>query len=113
MTSVCPANNRPIARVTTGSVADYEKVMLAAEEAWAIWADLPAPKRGEIVRQIGEALRENLEPLGEFGNIFLNVLSQINSTRWVFINNIFVLIGVLLPQFFEAAYEMSDQLHEN
>ena len=65
MTSVCPANNRPIARVTTGNVSDYEKVVLAAEEAWHIWADLPAPKRGEIVRQIGEALRDNLEPLGE------------------------------------------------
>lgn len=39
--------------------------MTACEEAWQIWADMPAPKRGEIVRQIGDALREKLEPLGK------------------------------------------------
>jgi len=65
VTSLCPANNRPIARVTTGTVADYDACVVAAEEAWQVWADLPAPKRGEIVRQIGEALREKLEPLGK------------------------------------------------
>ncbi|XP_059090365.1 alpha-aminoadipic semialdehyde dehydrogenase-like [Tigriopus californicus] len=65
VSSICPANNRPIANVTTGSVDDYEKVVQAAEEAWEIWADLPVPKRGEIVRQIGDALREKLEPLGK------------------------------------------------
>jgi len=63
--SVCPANNRPIAEVTTGNVADYESCIVAAEEAWKVWADIPAPKRGEIVRQIGEALRQNLVPLGK------------------------------------------------
>ena len=34
-------------------------------EAWQVWADVPAPKRGEIVRQIGDALRQKLEPLGK------------------------------------------------
>ena len=57
ITSVCPANNRPIAEVKSGNMADYESCVEAAEEAWKVWADLPAPKRGEIVRQIGEALR--------------------------------------------------------
>jgi hypothetical protein len=33
--SVCPANNRPIAEVTTGNVADYESCIVAAEEAWS------------------------------------------------------------------------------
>jgi aldehyde dehydrogenase family 7 protein A1 len=36
-----------------------------ARKAWSTWADIPAPKRGEIVRQIGVALREKLEPLGK------------------------------------------------
>ena len=49
----------------TGNLDDYEKCVSAAEDAWKIWADLPAPKRGEIVRQIGEALREKIEPLGK------------------------------------------------
>ncbi len=53
MTSICPANNRPIARVRTGSVDDYERCVSAAEKAWQVWADLPAPKRGDIVREIG------------------------------------------------------------
>jgi len=65
VTSVSPANGQPIASVVTGNLADYESCVVAAEEAWNIWADMPAPHRGEIVRQIGEELRENLEPLGK------------------------------------------------
>lgn len=34
-------------------------------KTFQVWADMPAPARGEIVRQIGVALRENLEPLGK------------------------------------------------
>lgn len=39
--------------------------MKIAKEAWKEWAMVPAPKRGEIVRQIGQALRENINPLGK------------------------------------------------
>jgi aldehyde dehydrogenase family 7 protein A1 len=39
--------------------------MVEATKAWKKWADTPAPHRGEIVRQIGDALRQNLEPLGK------------------------------------------------
>ena len=39
--------------------------MVEAQKAWKIWADTTAPQRGEIVRQIGEALREKIEPLGK------------------------------------------------
>ncbi len=65
MTSYCPANNRPIARVTMGNTADYDRCVKAAEAAWEVWADLPAPKRGDVVREIGEALRDKIEPLGK------------------------------------------------
>lgn len=44
---------------------DYEACATAAQEAWHTWAELPAPSRGEIVRQIGDALREKLQPLGQ------------------------------------------------
>uniref|UniRef100_A0A2K5PXR5 aldehyde dehydrogenase (NAD(+)) n=1 Tax=Cebus imitator TaxID=2715852 RepID=A0A2K5PXR5_CEBIM len=53
----CPANNEPVARVRQASVADYEDTV-KAREAWKIWADIPAPEQGEIVRQIGDDLRE-------------------------------------------------------
>ena len=62
---MCPANGQPIAKVVTGNLTDYESCVAAAEEAWQVWADMPAPHRGEIVRQIGEELRDNLEPLGK------------------------------------------------
>ena len=94
MTSYCPANNRPIATVTTGNLSDYESCVRAAEAAWAEWALTPAPKRGEIVRQIGEALREKLEPLGklvslEMGKIVpegigeVQVRSFFKCTSWI------------------------------
>lgn len=52
--------------------------MLAADEAWKDWVELPAPRRGEIVRQIGNALRDNLQPLGklvslEMGMYFFDI----------------------------------------
>jgi len=65
MTSLCPANGRPIAKVITGTAQDYESCVTAAEEAWQVWADVTAPHRGEIVRQIGEELRKYLVPLGK------------------------------------------------
>ncbi|XP_071547548.1 alpha-aminoadipic semialdehyde dehydrogenase [Panulirus ornatus] len=65
VTSYCPANLRPIAQVQQGTVEDLDACVKAGQEAWQVWADMPAPARGEIVRQIGEALREKLEPLGQ------------------------------------------------
>lgn len=61
-----------------GSVEDYHQCVIESQKAWDIWADIPAPKRGEIVRQIGDALRKKLEPLGklvslEMGMIFYNL----------------------------------------
>lgn len=61
----CPANGELIAEVQNGNVDDYEKCVIESRKAWEVWADIPAPKRGEIVRQIGAALREKLEPLGK------------------------------------------------
>lgn len=65
VTSLCPANNQSIAQVTQGSIKDYEETVDLAWSAWKVWADFPAPKRGEIVRQIGDALRLKKTPLGK------------------------------------------------
>ncbi|XP_072778359.1 uncharacterized protein [Taeniopygia guttata] len=58
VTTYCPANNEPIATVRQGNLEDYEETVKKAKDAWKVWADIPAPKRGEIVRQIGDALRQ-------------------------------------------------------
>jgi len=65
VSSLCPVTSEPIAAVRTGNLQDYEDCVTAAEEAWQVWADVPAPHRGEIVRQIGEELRAHLVPLGK------------------------------------------------
>jgi aldehyde dehydrogenase (NAD+) len=62
--SVNPATGEPIARVLAASEADYDAAVEAAVRAFASWRAVPAPKRGEIVRQIGNALREKKEALG-------------------------------------------------
>lgn len=54
-----------IAEVQSASAADYEQCVAAAQKAWHLWGEMPAPARGEIVRQIGDALREKLQPLGQ------------------------------------------------
>ncbi len=63
--SYSPVNGALIGKVKSSSNEDYEKVMVQAAEAFKTWRLTPAPKRGEIVRQIGEALRENKEALGK------------------------------------------------
>ncbi|XP_054713553.1 alpha-aminoadipic semialdehyde dehydrogenase-like [Uloborus diversus] len=65
ITSFSPINNQPIADVVEGSLSDYESVVKETQKAWEIWADIPAPQRGEIVRQIGEALRAKKSALGK------------------------------------------------
>lgn len=75
MESVCPANGRIIAKVRTGNASDYNRCVEAAQQAWHSWADLPAPRRGEIVRQIGDALRAKIEPLGKLVSLEMGKLN--------------------------------------
>ncbi|MES2573395.1 MAG: aldehyde dehydrogenase family protein [Bacteroidota bacterium] len=60
-----PVDGLLIATVKTTSEADYEKVMQTASEAFKIFRLMPAPQRGEIVRQFGDKLRKNKEALGK------------------------------------------------
>ncbi|MEO5638554.1 MAG: aldehyde dehydrogenase family protein [Chitinophagaceae bacterium] len=62
--SYSPVDGKLIASVTTADKNTYERMVTKAQEAFAIWRQWPAPKRGEIVRQIGEALRKQKENLG-------------------------------------------------
>ncbi|MEJ2163786.1 MAG: aldehyde dehydrogenase family protein, partial [Robiginitalea sp.] len=63
--SASPVDGALIAKVQTTTREDYERVIESATEAFQIWRAVPAPKRGEIVRQFGERLRELKEPLGK------------------------------------------------
>jgi len=62
--SFSPCDGKLIARIGKAKQSDYEHVMTTAGEAFEYWRSVPAPKRGEIVRQIGERLREVKDPLG-------------------------------------------------
>jgi aldehyde dehydrogenase (NAD+) len=61
---VSPVDGKPIASVYRASEMDYDRVIRQAQEAFKTWRMVPAPKRGEIVRQIGVKLREYKDPLG-------------------------------------------------
>lgn len=63
--SYSPVDGSLIAKVTSTCKEDYEKVMEKATEAFKFWRKMPAPQRGEIVRQFGNRLRELKEPLGK------------------------------------------------
>ena len=63
--SVSPIDGSLIGRVGVTSKEDYEKVMATAQEAFKIWREVPAPKRGEIVRQFGDKLRKHKSALGK------------------------------------------------
>ena len=63
--SYSPVDGQLIGKVKTTTAADYEKVMQSATEAFKTFRAMPAPQRGEIVRQFGNKLRELKEPLGK------------------------------------------------
>ena len=60
-----PIDGSPLGTVTQVTPAEYDTVASRAHEAFLAWRALPAPRRGEVVRQLGNALRELKGPLGE------------------------------------------------
>jgi len=65
ISSYSPVDGKLIGKVTTTTKEDYEKVMETATAAFSTFRTMPAPQRGEIVRQFGNKLRELKEPLGQ------------------------------------------------
>jgi aldehyde dehydrogenase (NAD+) len=64
LTKHTPIDGTVLARVRSTSPSDYERVVSAAQAAFESWRDLPAPKRGDVVRRFGNALRELKRELG-------------------------------------------------
>ncbi|MEE8170869.1 MAG: aldehyde dehydrogenase family protein, partial [Phycisphaerae bacterium] len=62
--SISPIDGKPIARVRQATPADYDKTISAAHDAFLKWRNVPAPVRGETIRQLGNALREHIAELG-------------------------------------------------
>lgn len=63
--SYSPVDGKLIAKVRQATWEDYDKIITGAQVAFKTWQKVPAPKRGEIVRQIGNELRMYKEPLGK------------------------------------------------
>jgi len=64
ISSVSPVDGKEIASLGVTTAEDYEKTIQAASEAFKTWSNMPAPERGEVVRQFGNRLRELKDPLG-------------------------------------------------
>jgi aldehyde dehydrogenase (NAD+) len=60
-----PSTSEVIAKVVQATAETYEKVVAKAQSTFLEWRNVPAPKRGEVVRDLADALREFKEPLGD------------------------------------------------
>ncbi|MCC5915965.1 MAG: aldehyde dehydrogenase family protein [Cryomorphaceae bacterium] len=59
-----PVDGKKLGEISTTTEDDYQKVIAAAQEAFAVWRTTPAPARGEVVRKFGDRLREKKSALG-------------------------------------------------
>lgn len=65
LNSISPVNGKLIGSVTAADKKTYDSVIATAQKAFTEWRQWPAPKRGEVVRQIGDELRKHKMPLGQ------------------------------------------------
>ncbi len=80
--SFSPIDGSLIAKVKNATLEDYEHLLAKAQDAYLKWRIVPAPKRAEVVRQIGEALREKKAEIGylvslEMGKIYEEGLGEV------------------------------------
>lgn len=64
ISSISPVDGKEIGKVHMASNKEYNEVVKAAQQAFKVWRKIPAPKRGEIIREVGVALREKKDALG-------------------------------------------------
>ena len=65
LVSVSPADGAAIGTVSVTTTEEYEQIVNKAQAAFLEWRQVPAPKRGDVIRQIGDALRAKKESLGK------------------------------------------------
>ena len=74
--SISPIDGQPIASVIQATKTDYETIVLEAEAAFKKWRMTPAPQRGLIIKEIGDALRQYKEPLGKLITLEMGKIVQ-------------------------------------
>jgi len=82
LNSISPVDGKNIAGIRQATLDDYRTVIATARKAFTKWRMVPAPARGEVVRQIGNKLRKYKEPLGklvsyEMGKIYQEGLGEV------------------------------------
>lgn len=76
LSSFNPATGAKLAEIATCSMNDYEQVIARAQKASLAWREIPAPQRGEVIRQIGQALREHKDVLGSLVSLEMGKSKQ-------------------------------------
>lgn len=71
-----PIDGSSIGQVKGASKADFDTVLQTADAAYKVWSAIPAPRRGEIIRQYGEVLRQYKLPLGQLVSIEMGKIVQ-------------------------------------
>ncbi len=82
LVSLNPSTGEPLAKIKTAGADDYEMVVRRAADAFLDWRMIPAPRRGEIVREIGNELRAHKAELGalvslEMGKILAEGMGEV------------------------------------
>ena len=80
-----PVDGSEIAKIKLATVEDYESVVTEAQRVFQAWRNHPAPKRGEILREVGEALRQHKDDLGrlvtfEVGKLLSEGLGEVQES---------------------------------
>ena len=75
-TSYNPTTGEQIASVIQATASDYETVISQAQESFIVWRDIPAPKRGLVVRDLANALRDSKEALGDLVTLEMGKIRQ-------------------------------------
>ncbi len=74
--SINPTNGESIASVYESSIGDYETIVLKSKGAYDEWKKVPAPIRGQLIREIANALRDYKDPLGSLVSLEMGKIKQ-------------------------------------
>ena len=76
LVSYNPTTNEPIAKINTCTSLEYQKIVKEAQACFEKWRMVPAPKRGLVIRDLGNALRDFKEPLGKLVSLEMGKIVQ-------------------------------------